>query len=57
MSSALLVLTIAAALASGLAAGVFFAFSTFPMPALGRLPAPRGAAAMQAINVAAIAAP
>lgn len=54
MSSALVALTIAAALGSGLAAGVFFAFSTFVMPALGRLPAERGVAAMQAINVAAI---
>ena len=54
MSSALVALTIAAALGSGLAAGVFFAFSTFVMPALGRLPAERGVAAMQAINIAAI---
>jgi len=37
-----------------LAAGVFFAFSTFVVPALGRLPAPQGIAAMQSINVAAI---
>jgi len=44
----------AAAVGSGLAAGVFFAFSTFVMPALGRLPAERGVAAMQAVNVAAI---
>jgi uncharacterized membrane protein len=57
MSSALLVLTIAAALGSGLAAGVFFAFSTFVMPALGRLPAQQAAAAMQAINVKAINPP
>jgi uncharacterized membrane protein len=35
-------------------AGVFFAFSTFVMPALSRLPPAQGIAAMQAINVAAI---
>lgn len=47
-------LSIAAAVGSGLSAGVFFAFSTFVMPALGRLPPAQGMAAMQAINVAAI---
>jgi uncharacterized membrane protein len=41
------------ALGCGLIAGVFFAFSAFVMPALSRLPAPQGIAAMQAINVAA----
>jgi uncharacterized membrane protein len=35
-------------------AGVLFAFSTFVMPALARLPAAQGIAAMQAINAAAI---
>lgn len=40
-----------AALGSGLVAGVFFAFSTFVMAALARLPVPAGAAAMNAINV------
>jgi uncharacterized membrane protein len=50
-------LTLATALASGLVAGVFFAFSTFVMRGLGRLPAPQGAAAMQAINVTAITPP
>ncbi len=48
------VLTFATALGCGLIAGVFFTFSTFVMPALGRLPAPQGIAAMQSINVAAI---
>jgi uncharacterized membrane protein len=52
--SALFALTLAAALGCGLAAGVFFAFSTFVMPALSRLPAPGGIAAMQSINVAAV---
>jgi uncharacterized membrane protein len=38
-------------LGSGLIAGVFFAFSTFVMKALARLPAAHGIAAMQSINV------
>jgi uncharacterized membrane protein len=46
-------LTLAAAIGAGLSAGVFFAFSTFIMTALGRLPAAQGLAAMQAINWAA----
>lgn len=50
----LAVLTFGTALGCGLTAGVFFAFSTFVMPALARLPAPQGIAAMQSINVAAI---
>jgi uncharacterized repeat protein (TIGR03806 family) len=43
--------TLGAALGSGLIAGVFFAFSSFVMPALGRILPPQGIAAMQAINV------
>ena len=35
-------------------AGVFFAFSTFVMKALARLPPNEGIAAMQSINVAAV---
>lgn len=54
MPDALLALALASALGSGLVAGIFFAFSTFVMPALGRLPAAGAVAAMQAINVAAI---
>lgn len=46
--------SVTTALGCGLSAGVFFAFSTFVMPALGRLPVSSGVAAMQAINVAAI---
>jgi uncharacterized membrane protein len=45
------ILTLAAALGAALIAGVFFAFSTFVMRALGRLPAAHGIAAMQSINV------
>lgn len=51
MDGALFALTLLAALGSGLIGGVFFAFSTFIMAALGRLPAPQGIAAMQTINV------
>lgn len=42
------------AVGCGAAGGVFFAFSTFVMPALGRLPSIHGLAAMNAINVAAV---
>ncbi len=48
------VFTLLAALGSGLIAGVFFAFSTSVMKALGRVPAPEGIAAMQSINVVII---
>ena len=44
------VLTVIAIVGSGVVAGVFFAFSTFIMKALGRLPAAQGLVAMQAIN-------
>jgi len=47
-------LTFAAALGSGLIAGAFFAFSSFIMRALGTLPAEKGIAAMQAINIVVI---
>jgi uncharacterized membrane protein len=40
-------------LGSGVNAGVFFAFSTFVMRALGDLPPAQGAAAMQSVNRAA----
>lgn len=43
-------LTLVSALGSGLIAGVFFAFSSFVMGALARLPADQGIAAMQSIN-------
>lgn len=44
-------LTLLAVLASGLMAGLFFIFSVAIMPALARLPAANGIAAMQSINV------
>jgi uncharacterized membrane protein len=43
-------LTFAAAIGSGLMAGLFFVFSVTVMSALGKLPAPTGIAAMQSIN-------
>ncbi len=51
---ALSVLTLVSALGCGLIAGVFFAFSTFVMKALARIPAPQGIAAMQSINIVVI---
>ncbi len=47
-------LTLISALGSGLVAGIFFAFSTFVMQALARLPAAAGIAAMQSINITVI---
>jgi uncharacterized membrane protein len=51
IEDALFVLTLLAALGSGLIGGVFFAFSTFVMRALARLPPAHGLVAMQSINV------
>lgn len=53
-NSFLVVLTLVSALGCGLIAGVFFAFSSFVMKSLARLPAPQGIAAMQSINIVAI---
>src|SRR5688500_15391947 len=50
----LLTLTFAAAIGSGLIAGVFFAFSTFVMKALARRPAAEAIPAMQSINIVVI---
>jgi uncharacterized membrane protein len=47
-------LTFTAAIGCGLIAGVFFAFSTFVMPALARLQPHQGIAAMQSIIITAI---
>lgn len=47
-------LTLIAAIGCGLVAGIFFAFSSFVMAALGRLPSDDGIAAMNAINVTVI---
>lgn len=51
IGQAIFVLTFAAAIGSGLVAGIFFAFSSFVMAALGRLPSDQGVAAMNSINV------
>jgi uncharacterized membrane protein len=50
----LLILKIVSALGCGLTAGVLFAFSSFVMNALARLPPAQGIAAMQSINVAVV---
>jgi len=47
----ILALTLLSALGCGLVAGAFFAFSSFVMKALARLPPAQGIAAMQSINV------
>jgi uncharacterized membrane protein len=53
MNDLLVALTLVTALGCGLSAGALFAFSSFVMSALGRLPAPQGIAAMNSINVMA----
>ncbi len=55
MSDGLLhALTLISALGCGLVGGIFFAFSTFIMKALNRLPPAQGIAAMQSINIMVI---
>src|SRR5688500_12684005 len=54
MDDLLVALTLVTALGCGLNAGVFFAFSSFVMPALGRLAPAQGIAAMNSINVLAV---
>jgi uncharacterized membrane protein len=44
-------LVMAAAISSGLVAGIFVAFSNFVMPALARVSAKQGLAVMQSINI------
>ncbi len=51
LNEVVFVLTLIAALGCGLVAGVFFAFSTFVMKALGRVPREAGISVMQSINV------
>ncbi len=48
----LIPITFFAALGSGVIAGLLFAFSSFVMTALGRLPPAQGISAMQSINIA-----
>lgn len=52
--SYLLPLRLCTALGCGLVAGVFFAFSTFVMQALGQQPPAQGIATMQSINITVI---
>ena len=47
-------LTFLAALSCGLAAGIFYAFSSLVMRALARIPSSTGIAAMQSINVSVV---
>ena len=53
MDDGLAVLTVVTALGCGLSGGALFAFSSFVMAALRRLPAAQGIAAMQSINIMA----
>ena len=48
------IVTVLCALGAGLTAGIFYAFSTFVMAALARLPPVNGIGAMNAINVTVI---
>ena len=57
MSGVPYAVTLATALGCGLAAGVFFAFSTFVMPALKRVTPSGGVEAMQSINRVALTPP
>jgi uncharacterized membrane protein len=54
LDQTLFLATFAAAVGTGLVAGIFYAFSSFVMAALGRLPAAHGIEAMQAINVVVV---
>ena len=54
IDNAIFYATFAAAVGSGLVAGIFYAFSSFVMGALGRVPAAHGIEAMQAINIVVI---
>ncbi len=54
MSTELTVLIAVAALGSCLVAGMFYAFSSFVMPALARLAPAEGVRAMQSINLTVI---
>lgn len=57
MQITLIISLVAAAIGSGLVAGIFFAFSTFIMTAFFRIPAEQGIAAMNSINVTIVRSP
>ena len=54
MNSLMIPVGMAAVLGSALVGGVFFAFSSFVMKALARVPSAQGIGAMQSINIAVI---
>ena len=54
LERAIFILTFAAAIGSGVVGGIFYAFSSFVMAALGSLPSAQGAGAMKVINVTVI---
>ena len=54
MSGVLYIAMVLTVLGGGLIAGAFFAFSSFIVPALKRLPAAQGIATMQSMNVLAL---
>lgn len=57
MATILMLALAAAAIGSGLVAGIFFAFSTFIMAAFARIPPEQGIAAMNSINVTIVRSP
>ena len=57
MSGAVAALAIVTAVFAACTGGALYAFSSFVMPALKRLPVAQGVAAMQSINVTAVRAP
>lgn len=57
MSTSLASFTIIAIAGSAVVGGIFFAFSTFAMQGLDRLPPPESIRAMQSINVLAVTPP
>ena len=54
MSTAIILLLVAALVGAAIVGGVFFAFSSFIMKALARVPSPEGIRAMQSINITVI---
>ncbi|MDQ8185272.1 anthrone oxygenase family protein [Pelagicoccus sp. SDUM812002] len=54
MNAWILIVIIASLLGSALVGGIFFAFSSFVMKALKRIPSPEGIRTMQSINVVVI---
>ena len=54
MTGAVTTIVLVAAIGSALVGGIFYAFSSFVMKALARVPASEGIAAMRSINVAVL---